>query len=206
MKKIILPALAIVIASCSSDKETDLEDIVNSVPIVTTQELQVKEHTASGTSVGTIAFSDKDKTDELTITIDSDAFIINETTGEVSVGPNAILDFEATSTITFTVSVFDGTAITEQNILLTLEDIDEYTALSDTQKELADYFRYLALWENSNNLTTIQKWGAPMKIFLDGNITTQYRTTVQGVLDEYNALFNLGDFSISLVDNLADSN
>lgn len=206
MKKFILPILAICIASCSTDKETDIEDIINSIPVITTEELQIAEHSASGTSIGTIEFSDKDKTDDLTVTTDSDDFVVNETTGEVTVGPSVVLDFEANTSLTFEVSVFDGTAITEQNILLKLENIDEYNALNATQKELADYFKYLSLWEDSNNLDKIQKWGAPMKIYLDGTITTEYKTTVQSILDEYNVLFNLGDFSISLVDNLADSN
>lgn len=206
MKKLILSALAVFIVSCNTDKDTDIEDIINNAPEITTQELQIDEHSISGTSVGRIEFSDKDNTDTLTITTDSDVFDINETTGEVTVGANAALDFEATPTINFTVSVFDGTTITEQNILLILNNINEYNALSVEQKEFTDYFRFLALWEDSNNLNTIQKWGAPMTIFLDGTITTDYRATVQSILDEYNALFNLGNFSISLVDNLADSN
>ncbi len=206
MKKIILPALAICIASCSSDKETDAEDLINIAPKITTSELQIEEHSPEGTSIGAIAFHDDNKDDKLTISTESDAFFIDEVTGEITVGSNAILDFESTQKITLPVSVFDGTAITEKNIDLSLVDIEEYNALSLEQKELADYFKYLALWEDSNNLTSIQKWGAPMKIFLDGDITVEYRATVQGVLDEYNALFNLGDFSISLVDNLTDSN
>ncbi|WP_298502068.1 DUF2927 domain-containing protein [uncultured Maribacter sp.] len=206
MNKLILPAFAIFITSCSSDFEAKVDDIVNIAPVITTKKLQTKEHTTSGTSIGTIVFSDKNKNDKLTISTNSDAFIVNEKTGEVTVGPNTILDYEDTSTLTFTVSVSDGLATTEQEILLTLEDINEFDTLDVNQKELTSYFSHLALNGRSNNLTSIQKWDAPMKIFLDGNITTEYKATVQNILDEFNALFDLGDFSISLVDTLAEAN
>lgn len=208
MKKIILLVLSIFIASCgSSDWEANIEDIVNSAPVITTQELQINEHAISGTSLGTIAFSDYDEDDTLTISLDSDAFEINETTGEVTVGTNIILDFEATPTLSFTVSVFDGTTTTNQNILLTLNDINEYDILlSEEQKELADDLKFIVLWEHNNSHNAIQKWVTPMTIFLDGTITDEYRSSVQSMITEFNTLFNLGDFSISLVDNLADAN
>lgn len=208
MKRIILSVLPIFIASCSSsDWDANIKDIVNSAPVITTKELQINEHTISGTSVGTIAFSDYDEDDTLTISVDSDAFDINVITGEVTVGANTVLDFEATPTLSFTVSVSDGTITTNQNVLLTLNDINEYdTLLSEEQKELADDLEFITLWEDNISKDAIRKWSTPMTIFLDGTITPDYRASVQTMIAEFNSLFDLGDFSISLVDNLADAN
>ncbi len=214
MKKIILPILYLVVIACSRDTLNELDDIddidnttENSSPEFTIgQDFSIEEHSLSGASIGVISATDKDN-DPLSYTIDSDFdLIIDETSGEITIGENTILDFEATPNITATISVFDGSVITDQTITITLENIDEYVSLTVEQKEFVDYFRYLALWEASNNLATIQKWGAPMKIFLDGTITTEYRATIESVLEQYNALFNLGDFTISIVDTEAESN
>ena len=211
MRKILIPTLAILILSCSKNDGNDIENLVedssgNNAPVITTENLQITEHSLSGTSLGFINFSDADIEDELTLSITSDAFEINESTGEISVGPNAILDFETSPETSFDVSVFDGTIITEKNIHLTIENIEEYDILSAPQKELVAYFKYLTLKEASSNLTNIRKWNTPMKIYLDGNISSNYRTTVESVIEEYNALFKTGDFSISLVETSEESN
>ncbi|WP_299431367.1 DUF2927 domain-containing protein [uncultured Maribacter sp.] len=207
MKKIMIPIFSLLIFSCSKDSTNDSNDLDNNNPEFTAnQSFSIEEHSAFESSIGIIKATDKDN-DALTYTIQSEAdLIINENTGEITIGENTILDFETTPSISATISVFDGTTIVDEDIIITLENIEEYAILTAEQKELVDYFRYLTLWEDSNALSSIQKWGAPMKIFLDGAISTDYKATVQSVLDQYNALFNLGTFSITIVETKTESN
>jgi len=207
MKKIIIPIFSLLIFSCSKDATDEANNLENSNPEFTAnQSFSIEEHSAFESSIGIIKATDKDN-DALTYTIQSEANLtINENTGEITIGENTILDFETTPSISATISVFDGTSIVDEDIIITLENIEEYAVLTAEQKELVDYFRYLTLWEDSNALTSIQKWGTPMKIFLDGTISTDYRATVQNVLDQYNTLFNFGEFSITIVETKAESN
>ena len=46
----------------------------------------------------------------------------------------------------------------------------------------------------------------PMKLYLDGQITAQFRANVESVLAEYNVIFENTDFNISLVETLEESN
>ena len=213
MKKIALPFLSLLILACSTDADETLEEIINEettnkAPAINSQQFQIAEHSAPGTSIGTIAATDQEN-DELTYTIDAEAAIlIDENTGELTIGENLKLDFEARDNIPFTVSVFDGKAITHAEITLNIEDINEYDALNSEQIAVVDHFKHLALFEDASSPTQeiMRKWNAPMKLFLDGAITQSFRTTVETVIAEFNALTTSGNFNITLVDTQAESN
>jgi len=208
MRKIVAPFLAFLALACSSDNvETPIQN-ENDAPVIDAQTFAVAEHSEEGTSLGTVTVSDKDG-DELTFTIESDFDLeINEETGEITVGSDLNLDFETIQNLTFTVSVFDGKIITEKDFTLTVIDVDEITLLTEEQKQLVAYFQFLTLWKGPNNTPVDfnQKWGSPMKMYLDGSISTDFNTTVQSVIAQFNTLTSTGDFDISLVNNLQEAN
>lgn len=212
MRKFILPILSILIWSCSSDSELFTEELIednsNKQPVINAQSLSVNEHAESGTSIGTIAATDGNN-DELTFTINSESNLeINETTGEITIGENLVLDFESATSLMFTVSVSDGTATSEQEFELVINDIDEFELLNDSQKEIINYFNYLTLWQSPTHtaLENSSRWVAPMNIYFDGGFNAESRTIIENVIEEYNTLFINSDFNITIVDTIADAN
>ena len=212
MKKLFFLIPATILFSCSTDsdeiKEDPKQETENSQPKINVQSLTIDEHSEAGSSVGIITATDSDN-DDLTFTIDSESGLeINEQSGEVTLGANLVLDYEANQSIPFTVSVFDGKAIVEQVFELSINDINEFDLLSDEQKETIEYFQYLTLWQAPTNsaLENSSRWMEPMKLYLDGQITAQFRSDVEMVLAEYNEIFVDSDFSISLVTTLEESN
>lgn len=185
-----------------------MPETTNNAPVIEAKTFTVAEHSASGTLIGTVEAVDNDE-DELTFTITSDFDLkINEETGEITSGPNLNLDFETLQGLTFTVSVFDGSTISEKDFSLDIQDIDEMTLLTEEQNELISYFKLLALWKGPSNTPVDfnQKWGSPMKMYLDGSITNDFRATAENVIAEYNNITATGDFTISLTDNQSDAN
>lgn len=202
----IVPAL--ILASCSSDSDEIKQETENSQPSITQQSFAIDEHSQAGSSIGTVSATDADN-DELTFTINSESGLeINEANGEITLGNTLVLDYEASESLPFTVSVFDGKSIVEQAFELTINNIDEYELLSDTQKGTIAYYQYLTLWQAPTNsaLSNTSRWMQPMRLYLDGQISTDFRANVEAVLEEYNTIFENSDFSISLVASLEESN
>lgn len=208
MKKVFIPFSLILLMACSSEKDEIIDELGNNQPEIGEQTFQVNEHSAAGTSIGTVSVTDKNG-DELTFTIDNESGLeIDEETGELSLGNTIILDFETAESLNFTVSVFDGQSIIDKDFTLNIANIDEFELLTDAQKETVAYFKYLALWQGPHNTPIDQttKWGEPMKIFLDGTISNDFKTKVESVLQEINDLTAGGSFEISLVETLGESN
>lgn len=208
MKKLFFLIPATLLFACSTDSDKVKEETDNNPPVLTAQSFAIDEHSEVGTSIGSISASDSDN-DALTFTINSESGLeINEDSGEITLGNNLVLDYEASKTLPFTVSVFDGKAIAEQAFELTINDISEFDLLSDAQKETIAYYQYLTLWEAPTNssLDNTNRWMEPMKLYLDGQISAQFRTNVEEVINEYNTIFENSDFSIALVETLAESN
>lgn len=212
MKKFFYFISAILIASCSSDsdeiKSEFEQESGNNQPEINDQAFQIDEHSAEGTSVGIVTATDKDG-DDITFTIDSESGLeINENTGELTLGNNIALDFETAEILAFTVSAFDGKSIIEKDFILNISNVNEFDLLTDIQKETVSYFKYLALWQGPHNTPIDQtsKWAEPMKIFLDGTISNEFKINVENVLQEINGLTTEGSFEISLVETLDESN
>lgn len=118
---------------------------VNAPPVVDDQTFAVDEHSAVGTVVGTVAFTDEDVDDAHTFAItggnEAGAFAIDAATGAITVADSAALDFEQTPAFALTVSVSDGTAADTATIRIDLRDIAEvpttgndlYTAVGNTE-------------------------------------------------------------------------
>ncbi len=212
MKNLFYLILSTVLFSCSNDSneiKVDLQnETENSLPIINETSFSIDEHSEAGTVIGTVSASDADN-DELTFDIDNESgLVINEETGELTLGNNIFLDYEKNQNQPFTVSVFDGNTIIDQSFDLAINNIDEYELLSDIQKETISYYQYLTLWQAPTNspLENSSRWMEPMKIYLDGQITPEFRTSVATIIEEYNDIFIDSDFSIALVDTLEESN
>ncbi|WP_144804632.1 hypothetical protein [Maribacter sp. MAR_2009_72] len=212
MRKLFIPMAAVLFWSCSTDaelfSENLLEESTNTSPILATQSLAVDEHSATGTSIGTIVATDADN-DELSFKIEDGSLInIDEKTGEVTVGEGLVLDFETATSLSFTVSVFDGTDISQQTYDVTINDIDEYMLLEQEQKNTIDYFMYLTLWQSPTHtpLENSSRWQTPMNIYLDGSISTSAKADIENVLEEFNIIFEESSFSLSLVSTEESAN
>lgn len=222
MKKIPLLLLSFLVFACSTDsdevseeieneevsEEIENEEIENGAPSIVGQSFQVDEHSMPGTLIGNVEASDNDN-DVLTYTIDSEEnILINETTGALSIGEGLKLDFESTNSLGFTVSVFDGTAISDATITLNIADINEFDALNEDQKALLAHFKHLTLFQDPTSSTqnAIRKWNQQMRLYLVGNFSTTARNIVQEVIANYNMLTSTGSFSILLVENESESN
>lgn len=210
MKKIALPLLYLLAVACSPDTDTTFEENkeTGAVSIVANQQFQVSEHSPSGTVIGQIAVSNTDN-QLLTYSLESDADIrINEDTGQLTIGESLKLDFEDVENLTVAISVFDGTAIINADIQINIDNIDEYDALTELQKDIVEQFKFLTLFEAQTSPTQqiMRKWNEPMTLFLDGTISASFKTSVENVINEYNEIMSSGDFSISLVETEDEAN
>lgn len=200
--------------ACSTDadinfvEEKNDEVISNNSPTISSTAFTIAEHSSSGTTFGSISASDADS-DKITFTIDTNLdILIDENTGDLSIGENLKLDFESQEEITFTVSAFDGKAITDASITLNIEDINEYENLNENQIAIIDHFKHLSLFQDVTSPTQeiMRKWDISMKLFLDGTISPEFQSTVETVIAEFNELTVSGDFNITLVNTEAESN
>lgn len=218
MRKLYFAIPLSLLFACSTDSDEIKDEVeqeqeqeqetTNNLPSISVQSLAINEHSEEGSVIGTISAADADN-DELTFTIDPDSGLeIDEETGELTIGANLVLDYEAAQSLPFTVSVFDGNAIVDQEFELTINDVDEYELLSETQKETIAYYQYLTLWQAPTNspLENSSRWMEPMKLYLDGQISMQFRADVELIIEEYNIIFENSDFNISLVATLEESN
>ncbi len=219
MRRIVLPILSLFAVACSSEidevtlEEFHLEKIISTeitdkTATSESRTFTIPEHTAKYTSLGFVNFSDAGQ-DRITYSIACEADLtINEKTGELKTGPNMILDYEIAKNIEFTISAFDGKTIIDQDFTLIIEDINEMALLTAEQKELIAYFQYLTLWKAAN-LTPVdvnRKWKTAMKLHLNGQISDEYRATVERVVSQYNAILKDSDFSITLVEKADEAN
>lgn len=105
--------------------------ITNNAPIVLDQSFNVNENSIAGTVVDTVAATDADN-DLLYFSILSgntgNAFIINDSTGVISVDTAALLDFETTPSYTLVVQVSDISSSATVNIFIQINDLAENSA------------------------------------------------------------------------------
>ncbi|KPM32518.1 Hypothetical protein I595_936 [Croceitalea dokdonensis DOKDO 023] len=208
MKKSFFVLATLLAFSCSSDSEDIAGNEENTAPIIANQQFQIAEHAPSETGVGRVIATDANEDELMFILNDSEDFILDEVTGNITVGPNLQLDFESQTTYELSVSVFDGEALADATITINVTDINEFDELSDEQKELVAHFKHLTLFQDNTSPTqdVMRKWQEPMKLFLLGTFDNSARTMVQEVIADYNRLTDTGSFDISLVTNETEAN
>ncbi|MFS4416645.1 hypothetical protein [Maribacter sp. 2307ULW6-5] len=204
MKRFAFALSCVLTMACSTDAIEE-ENLENGAPGLAAQEFDIDEHSAPGTAIGSVQATANGNA-VLTYSLSGSQLVeINESNGALTLAEGAILDFETGGPITFTASVFDGTAIAEAPITVNINDIDELDILDNGQQELLSHFRYLTLFEDPTSPTQdiMRKWDSPMTLFLLGDFPAGAEDVVQEVIEEYNALTDQGDFTISMADSEA---
>ena len=88
-----------------------LNNLRDQVPVLSAQTFSLDENSIAGTPVGTIAFSDPDVGDVVTLTVTDGtgaaAFAVDPTTGAITVADSALLNFETTPSFTLNVTATD---------------------------------------------------------------------------------------------------
>ena len=102
---------------------------LNSVPVFTNQDTtaSVDENSAGGTAVATITATDADG-DAIAYSLNSAAdavFDIDASSGAITVGSGAVLNYEATTSYAATVTANDGTGTATHQITISVNDVDE---------------------------------------------------------------------------------
>lgn len=198
MKKLTTFLLLLLFSACSSDSEKDILDEFNSQPIVVDQNFTVLEHTKTGNLIGIVKASDKEN-DVLSYSIEGNSDVnINPNTGELTVGEHLKLDYETNKRMEFTVSVFDGTSVSDATITINVENINEFDALSESQKKIVSNFKHLVLGENFTATTKTKKWNQAIKLQIINTSDNSLKNTVSNAINEFNTLTSSGNFNINL--------
>ena len=105
----------------------------NDLPVADDLSVQLDENSPEGTLVGFIEGSDGVGVVTYSILDDqSQGIVIDEVTGELTVGPDAILDFESTPEVIFQVGVADVLGgVTAVTVTVSLNDLNEAPLVSD---------------------------------------------------------------------------
>ncbi len=106
---------------------------VNEAPAISPQTFTIDENSANGTVVGTVGASDPDAGQSLTYSMvplggAGNAFVINATTGQLTVNDQAALDFEISPGFGYLVTVTDNGAPQLSNsaqVIINLNDLNE---------------------------------------------------------------------------------
>ncbi len=119
---------------------------VNEVPVINNQTFALLENSSNGSVVGGVIASDPDAGDSLSYSImagnSSNTFVINSTSGEITVADSNQLDYETTPAFNLTVQVTDGVLNSTATISINLNPVNEVPVIND---------QTFALLENSSN-------------------------------------------------------
>lgn len=117
----------------------------NNPPLIANQTFDLDENSSNGTSVGLVEASDPDPDQTITFSIQSgnasNAFVIDELTGELTVNNESALDFETTTTFNMVVMVVDnGTSPMSSSASVTvyLNDVNETPVVNDQDFEVEE--------------------------------------------------------------------
>ncbi len=116
---------------------------VNDAPVVADQTFRVEPGAASGTVVGTIAFSDPDN-DPVAITVDSGTgqslFNVNSASGQITVAPNAVLTNMQVLTLNITITDAGSPQMTDTAVItINVTDNLPPNAVDDSGFETEDF-------------------------------------------------------------------
>ncbi len=210
-QRILIASTLLFIASCSTsetEEEIVMEDPtpVNAVPLMADQQFVVAEDIGGFQTIANLQASDADG-DPLTFRIESDIDLgIVTTTGVVTTKARSILDYETAQSFSFDVSVRDNKGgATTATITINVTDADD-GPLTNFQKSFVSEYIYLTykLSPTASGSALSEKWQGQVKLFLDGDLPSNYSQTVRGYLEEFNSFFTDGTM-IELVNSQAES-
>jgi hypothetical protein len=119
---------------------------VNQQPVISDQTFDIEENTPNGQVVGTVYATDPDFGQTLTYSIISGntnyAFVINSSTGDLSVNNSSGLNFEVTPTFNLIVEVQDngaGNLWAQASITINITDVNESPEINDQTFAIEEY-------------------------------------------------------------------
>lgn len=117
--------------SGSGTVTVNLRDL-NEAPLVTNQTFSINENAPNGAIVGTLIASEPDRGQQLSYSITSSshpgAFVIDSTTGRITVGNSQLLNRESTASIVLNTSVRDNgtpSLVSTATVVILLNDVNE---------------------------------------------------------------------------------
>lgn len=125
----------------ASNPDIGLHEVITSqgnlAPVITNQSFGINENAANGSVVGTIVASDPNQGQSLTYSITAgnsgNAFVLNQSTGVLTVANSAALNFESTPVFQLTVQVQDngtGNLTASATITVNLTNVNETPSMS----------------------------------------------------------------------------
>lgn len=194
--------LHLLLFSCGNEEDAILQ--TNTSPVIMNQQFDVLEDIGQSTIIGRVNASDADG-DILSFKLESDIdLIIEPSKGVVKTTVNSILDYETNTTIRFNVSVMDDNgAMSIATITINVLDVYE-GPLNSLQKSFLDEYIHVS-YNLAVGRSLSEKWEGEIRIFLDGNITSNYQQMVTASLEEFNSYFTDGT-TVKLVNTLETSN
>lgn len=211
IQRVFIASAFLCLLSCSTSEAEDEQMIddptpANAVPIMADQQFDVAEDVGGFQTIANLQASDADG-DELTFRLESDIDLsIVGSTGAITTRANSILDYETAQSFTFEVSARDGKGgITTATVTINVVDVDD-GPLTNFQKSFVSEYIYLTykLSPTASGSALSEKWQGQVRLFLDGDLPSNYSQTVNGYLEEFNSFFTDGT-TIELVNSQAES-
>ncbi|MEM9647580.1 MAG: BspA family leucine-rich repeat surface protein [Bacteroidota bacterium] len=133
LKNLLILVLALAALSCSKDddKTTQPEQENNAPTIEPDQTFSVPETKTPGDNLGVVDANDDDKDDTLVFSITGEAgpFVINSSTGVLTLAEGQSLDHDTTSSYTLTISVTDNTDTVTETITINVTNVNQAPAI-----------------------------------------------------------------------------
>ncbi len=123
--------------TASTAVTVNVQNLNDNTPVPKGFTTTIDENTTNGTVVGTVSATDVDDDTRFTYQITdgntTNAFAINETTGEITVADETQLDYEAVMAFTLTVRVSDGLLHQTDTATINIQNVN------DNEPEMQDY-------------------------------------------------------------------
>jgi|GEM_PF-4745070 len=119
---------------------------LNESPAISNQSFAVAENSANGTAIGTVVASDPDAGQSLTYSITGStlpgALALNSATGQITVANSSLLNYEAATSISLTVSVADNgnpSLTASATVTVSLNNVNEAPVMPDASFSVREY-------------------------------------------------------------------
>ncbi len=202
-QRIYILGLVLFALSCGTDEDS----IPNARPVMLNQQFEVSESVGGFETIATLEATDEDG-DPLTFNLESNIDLtINSSTGTVRTNENSIIDYETATSISFDVSVRDNKGgMTTATITINVLDVDD-GSLTNLQKSFVDEYIYRTfnLSPTSISHNSNRKWQGEIKLYMTGEMPSNYQQEVEGYLEEFNAFLSDGT-SLVLANSIQESN
>ncbi|MEJ7645812.1 MAG: cadherin domain-containing protein [Chryseolinea sp.] len=171
----------------------NLNNLNDNTPVSNDATVSINENSTNGTVVHTVVASDLDGS-TLTYTITggngSGAFIINPSTGVITVNDQTILDYETVNQFTLTILISDGTNTKTVSITINLNNLAD-VASAATSTIIANPTSILANGASTSSITIQLKDASGTNLTSSGGIVTLATTSgsISTVTDHNNGTY-----------------